>query len=292
MLVPAFDLICRYCEYHLFGLRRTRCPECGKRFTWAEVLTDYHGRRHGLFEYQWRRSPLRSLGATWLKALDPRSLWRLIDIHSPPNVKPLTVMALAAIVVFAVLAPACVGATNWLSAWICNGRETAWGTFYYLRRPLYQEIVAAGSSAAVSAIVLFSIAWCATSLASLLLFVQSMRRYKVRPGHVLRVWAYCVPLKTVLLPAVFAPACAIDSYFSYPLNYVEVFAATALPGMLHVVWSLREGYKTYLHMDHSWAVAVASQMVALLAALAICGLFVPDFSESMMYALMDLQRPR
>ena len=33
------DVLCPLCEYNLRGLRDARCPECGYRFIWMEVVS-------------------------------------------------------------------------------------------------------------------------------------------------------------------------------------------------------------------------------------------------------------
>ena len=62
--VPIEQLTCQHCGYHLFGLSETRCPECGRPFNWEQVLDDYRRRQKPLFEYQWHRRPISSLGRT------------------------------------------------------------------------------------------------------------------------------------------------------------------------------------------------------------------------------------
>ena len=57
--VPVEHLTCEKCDYHLFGLTETRCPECGTRFTWNEALDAYRRRQKPLFEYRWRKKPVR-----------------------------------------------------------------------------------------------------------------------------------------------------------------------------------------------------------------------------------------
>lgn len=39
--MPVQSLVCRNCRYALYGLRDTRCPECGEPFTWEQALDDY-----------------------------------------------------------------------------------------------------------------------------------------------------------------------------------------------------------------------------------------------------------
>jgi len=50
---------------------------------------------------------------------------------------------------------------------------------------------------------------------------------------------------------------------------VELNFGLAIALWLFAIWSLRCGYRSYLRMRHSAAVAITSQIIALLAALVV-----------------------
>ena len=75
-VAPIEQLTCLHCQYHLYGLSENRCPECGNSFTWEEVLTDYHHKRKPLFEYRWRKTPVRSFSAPGFAHCAPKNSGR------------------------------------------------------------------------------------------------------------------------------------------------------------------------------------------------------------------------
>ncbi len=80
---PAADgLTCPLCRYDLRGLTEPRCPECGFRFTWAELADEHrHGHRY-LFEHA-KRKPLRALWSTYWRTCRPRRFWRDVSPANP-----------------------------------------------------------------------------------------------------------------------------------------------------------------------------------------------------------------
>ena len=45
------EIHCPMCDYNLFGLTEARCPECGYRFVWAELLDATRRPHRYLFEH-------------------------------------------------------------------------------------------------------------------------------------------------------------------------------------------------------------------------------------------------
>ena len=269
--MPIEQLTCRHCGYHLYGLRETRCPECGNRFTWERVLDEYRRRKKPLFEYRWREKPIRSLVRTWFWTLRPGRLWLRMDIHDPPSVGPLLFMVLAGLLAFLVALVVC----NGISAWLLNSRwgasSTLWGigwTRRYNPLDLLMLIWESFGNANVYLVVESIAAWLLCSLAALLVFRQSMRRYKVRTEHVLRVWAYALTFH--LATAVLLVFLLHGLEFLGLLRRAPNLELTVPLGVVaYVVWSIRCGYAKYLRMPHSSAVAAVTQLMAVLGALAL-----------------------
>ena len=46
------DALCPLCQYNLRGLQEPRCPECGYRFTWEEVLDPSRRLHPYLYEHR------------------------------------------------------------------------------------------------------------------------------------------------------------------------------------------------------------------------------------------------
>lgn len=270
--VPIEELTCLHCGYHLYGLRETRCPECGSPFTWEHVLDVYRRRNKPFFEYRWGRRPIRAFVRTWFWALRPGKLWGKFEIQDPPQPIPLLVLAvmglMALVVSFSVLA----GLQRWLSIWygMRKARPGSWGPGWFdLPRFIFDAFTDSAPTLALLATL-----WVVTSFAALMVFRQSMWRWKVRTVHVLRVWAHAVPLMlvTVVLGVAMLSYLSIfwrSSHWEIAMELVLVM----LP--VHVIWSLRCGYRRYLRMPHALAVAVASQLMAMLATITIYDMIGP-----------------
>jgi hypothetical protein len=195
----------------------------------------------------------------------PGRLWRDIDIHDPPRVGPLLVMVCLAIALFASANATTFGVNSWnlnripwVRGWVATSADLWDLPGFVIRAHVDPE-----SYVMVPGVTL----WCVFSCCALLIFRQSMRLYKVRTVHVVRVWAHAVPL---MLPVAFAGfvTCVILAEWAGPawLDDELVVLACAFP--VYVLWSLRQGYRHYLHMPHASAVAVASQLVAIMATVA------------------------
>ena len=255
--VPIEQLTCETCDYHLYGLTEGRCPECGDEFVWDDVLAAFHRRKQMLFEYHWRTKPVRSLLATWRRSLRPGKLWAELDIHDPPAVRPL----ISQVVLVAILA--------WALTVLLEG------TWVWLSRPPWRRqmagpgfaeaLIGAVRDQEIYLMVPLIVGWAAITLLSLLILRQSMRRYRVRNAHVLRVCAYALP------PLIVPVALASYSYniavlllggwgYRYWVDYL--CAAVVL---IFAIWSIRQGYRKYLKIPHSLGIAIASQVMALLA---------------------------
>lgn len=266
--VPIERLTCRRCHYHLYGLRETRCPECGEPFTWKEVLDDYHRRQKPHFEYRWRERPFRSLLYTWWLALRPWKLWRTIDIHDPPRRGALLAMALAAMICFLASHYFLSGVEAWLWnwKWSISGRWGAggvvpwWARFGDLPRFILRDL----SSPFVLKMPATVAAWWLSSFAALLVFQQSMRMCRVRSAHVLRVCVYALtPGVALVTVGVYAVKCTA---LWWTVSLYPEFTGTSLVLLfwLYAAWSLRYGYRNYMRMPHSVAVAASSQVIAFL----------------------------
>ena len=268
--VPIEQLTCRHCGYHLYGLRETRCPECGEWFAWEDVLDEYRRRKKPLFEYRWREKPIRSLIRTWFWTLRPGRLWLRMDIHDPPSVGPLLLMVLVGLL--AVLLALLV--SDGTLAWLLNSR---WGGSYvggvgwtcvYNPAELPMFIWESFGNADVYLVMESIAAWLLCSLAALLVFRQSMRRYKVRTKHVLRVWAYALPFHLGTAVVLISLLYGLELFgLLRRASTLQLIVPLCVVG--YVIWSIRCGYAKYLRMPHSSAVAMTSQFMALLGALSL-----------------------
>jgi hypothetical protein len=76
---------CPLCEYDLRGLTEARCPECGFRFDWPDLIDPTRRRHPYLFEHHPERN-LWSFLRTLLGGLRPAKFWR--SIHPAQRSRP------------------------------------------------------------------------------------------------------------------------------------------------------------------------------------------------------------
>ncbi len=271
--VPIEQLTCLHCKYHLYGLTETRCPECGESFTWQEVLDHYHRQQKPLFEYRWRRKPFRSLVRTWWSTLRPTKFWSQIDMHDPPCVIPLLSLACLYTAILHALVAISLATGNQIYYWM---QQTSYRTSIRLlwfggtQRTFLQNVFAllddVYDNLLETQFVIALAAWMISSYLALLIFQQSMRRFKVRNVHLVRVWIYSFPMIPLM-------TLAITFGFPFAVGRMYVRLPDALPSIILiiavalVVRSIQVAYKKYLLMPHSWAVAICTQIIALMTGL-------------------------
>ncbi len=273
--VPIERLTCLHCDYHLYGLRETRCPECGRAFSWERVLDDYHRRRKPLFEYHWRKRPVRSFVKSWWLAMRPWKLWRLIEIHDPPARDGINMLLLLSALLFALAPVAVAYAGGWaidaiegLAALGPRGWSWLGGTtrFYYGLYLGPWDLRSGGVGNYWLRTIVPLVCWSAGTLGALLLLRQSMGLCKVRNSHVVRAWTYA------LLPVMSGPALFCIFAFVWDASVIWwrpggswTFRMNILLlqgfGLFLMLWpllSLAIAYRRYIKMKHGWGVAFAS----------------------------------
>ncbi len=285
--VPIEELTCLRCGYHLFGLDRTRCPECGTDFTWEEVLAEYRRRAKPWFEYQWRRRPVRSLVRTWRTTLRPQRFWSEMDIHDPPRLRPLIGMIALSLMLSLAIWPLGWALADWLWSWRWSAgntwRRAQWGSW----GGLIDRWTAVLNDPTVYSTLACAAVWMLTSLGALLIFRQSMRRYKVRTVHVVRVWVYALAMMLwVAMIVPFLPS-LITAVWGFPVDpFLPTYCYLFL--VPYVVWSIHHAYKRYLRMRHSLAVGISSQVIGVLGGLAVCDAFTTrNYTASLLQELAD-----
>ncbi len=87
------EVHCPLCRYSLRGLSEARCPECGYRFAWAEVLDPDRQPHPYLFEHHPEKN-VRSFCRTLAGGLRPRRFWRTLRPTQPSSVPRLLVYGL------------------------------------------------------------------------------------------------------------------------------------------------------------------------------------------------------
>lgn len=177
------EVKCPLCDYNLRGLHEPRCPECGYQFDWPSVL-DPNKRRHPyLFEHHPERN-IRSFLQTLLRHLRPFEFWKTAQPTHHIRARRLIVYSL--VCTAAVLLSAAVGITE-----VVRDR-LRWMSPPPPRHLLQFVANALGRDGArliiLGVLLLTVFPWL--NFAALMIFQQSMRRAKVKTGHVLRCAIY------------------------------------------------------------------------------------------------------
>ena len=266
--LPVDDLRCLACNYNLYGLGDLRCPECGTSFTWQRVLQEHHRRNKCLFEYQWRRRPVKSLLRTWRLALFPHRLWTEYDLHDPPQLGPLAMLLLLAFLSYHAIVSLFdpIGDTFlWYSKWaVMMG---------YTRTSLFAESwFRAITDPWILKYVLPSITYLAGLTFGFVILRETMARCRIRTVHLIRVVLYAVPLVWPVLCVLALCLFIAGWHHRYALDD-KMILAIAVGALVHASWSLYQAGKRYLRIPHSFGVMIASQVIALLVVLVVMVLY-------------------
>jgi len=268
------DVTCPLCGYNLRGLTEARCPECGSRFHWPDVIDPHKGLHPYLFEHHPERN-CRSFAQTLVGTLRPARFWASLSPTQPLRPRRMRIYWLltALIAILALVGEATRSIVEtWLDArYATAGRFTpfslaAWTLENWRQEPLIYLTFN---------LLIFWLAWPWLMLLSLQVFRASMRRAKVRTDHVLRcvVYSFDVGVWFALLSLAATAFAIVKAFFtmsSWPASDGE--AAVRGIGfvgisMLVVTWRMTQAYKRYMGFDHALATIVAAQVITMLLVL-------------------------
>lgn len=293
--VPLDHLKCAECGYLLRGLKETRCPECGKSFTWKGAIEYYRALTKPLFEYHWRRRPIGAFIYSCRLGLQPQSLWKSVNLHDPPAmagllafVMALLISAMISLTLLVTFSTAVIKSLyallyiptnqfwNWYSVGTPYGMmiENAWSWSPGGTAPVVDSCLApwAYGWQVLGWAVIAILIWFVGGLGALLVLRQSMAACRVRFGHVFRAFIYSViPIGFTLMACCLLaalgdlaqvaglPVVIADKELMYPFVY---------PLAVLFAWSLTtraiaRAYREYIRMPHALAVAVLTQIVAI-----------------------------
>ena len=274
----AEEIACPLCEYNLRGLAEPRCPECGYRFSWREML-DPGRRRHPYLFEQHPEHNVRSFIRTLTGGLRPRRFWTSLNPMQPSDGRRLSiyclVVSLASVTAFSLVAPL---------EWILEYVALRW--MYRLPLPSnlselievirteFQWHPPSGSSMirwAADFGVPF-ILWPLFSYFGLSILRFSLNKKRLRPIHVARaiiysadlgLWMAVLLISQLTLKMILVRPISLFTEDNLPLvlfslGFVTVFA-----------YRLYRAYRDYLRFDHPFATVLSSQIIALLISLII-----------------------
>lgn len=268
------EVKCPLCGYNLRGLSEPRCPECGCQFQWPSVLDPDKDRHPYLFEHHPKRS-IRSFFQTLFHQLKPSKFWRKLEpSHRPQAGRIVLYWFLCSL---AILLPVIVGFVEVVRY------HSQWGSppLDQVLRNLWRDFSGSEARVVASGIAMLALfPWF--NFLALMIFQQSMRRSHIRPVHVLRCAIYC---GDVIVWYAIGTAIAfagmdfvferrslrnpITSLFLGEGSIVTLMAFGLVAMILLNGIRLFIAYRRYMKFDHAMAAVMASQLIVVLAVMAL-----------------------
>jgi hypothetical protein len=260
------DVHCPLCGYNLRGLIEPRCPECGFKFNWKELLDPRRRSHPYLFEHHPTRS-VWSFFRTLVGGMTPIAFWS--SLH------PSQTSRLRRLILYALITTSPLWAI-WLAAMAQSARVTLESARRngwivpsdWWHHPMWLSWICSNCGELTETLPCW-LAWPVFSLAGLLIFQWSMRRARLRMTHILRVVIYSFDLLwiTALVPALFIFNCVISGLS--PMGAGDSLSLiNSLVGIALVIATIRRlfcAHRLYLRFDHPLAVVLSSQIIAALA---------------------------
>ncbi len=298
------EVLCPLCEYNLRGIAQPRCPECGYRFKWEEMLDERRRRHPYLFEHH----PERNVGSFLRTAhggLRPRRFWSSLHPVQPSRVSRLLAYHLIASMAAIVLSVSALALETGLaqggfssgfranmsvtinntSGALKQYAESRYGSVQGYVNAVYPRSTRAtilqgtwrtiqkswpiGSGPGAMLLVRYApvVLWPWATVLSLLIFQMSMRRIKVRPIHLLRAAIYTHDVVICVTLAMFLFAMgklALNFPDSILLVVFEWLPIGCAFLLVLLCYRLHAATMLYLRFDRAWAVVVASQVIVVL----------------------------
>ncbi len=263
------EVFCPLCGYNVWGLDSPRCPECGYRFAWEEVLDPRRRKHPYLFEHHPERNVVSWL-QTFRGALRPKTFWT--TLHPVQQSYPGRMLAYWLVgllpyllMILFLTALECIqeaysGAPGRPGSLLASaqGRDELWAVISDgLQRGIHV--------ASIAFWVMLPMVWVPLTCLGLFLYWISMRRARIRRVHIVRAVLYCFDPAAWMLFASMAAALNIAMLF---LTFLDINwllnSSLLLAAWLFCVYRLTCAYRLYLRFDHPWLTVLSSQVVALL----------------------------
>jgi hypothetical protein len=267
------DVVCPLCDYNLRGLVEPRCPECGYRFEWSELLAPQTRLQEYLFESRPERNVWAFFRTIW-SDVSPHRFWATISPTQRPNARRLVLYwllaatpAIVMAVTHTILAPprwthvtlahnTLTGTVSDLLTELINGRS-------YGSTPAVQHAITA-------LLLLTCLAWPWVTVAALLVFQQSMRRVRINRVHVLRCVVYSADV--VFWIGWLSSAMLLNQLRNkggWPPENTGWFFFAVPAALAWMSWRLVVAYRQYLRFDRPVATVLSAQVIVVLAILAV-----------------------
>jgi len=302
------EILCPLCDYNLRGLIEPRCPECGYRFEWADLIDPARRRHPYLFEHHPHRR-IWSFYRTLKGGLRPKKFWTSLHPAQPSHVRRLVVYWIVCNLGFLLL-PLATVAVDFVTIAREMQQIRAQITASYTASPLFltraafdqyldetcplppslrffQAAIRASVERRNALVALFAslllACWPWIVFLPLMIFGVSMHRAHVKTIHVVRcvlyssdtsLWVVALALLLAILTtlaALYTGVSWLDRHDFMPLAIAALMAVF----LLLYLWRLTVAYRRYLKFDHSFATVLSAHIIAVLSVLTVlvlCGL--------------------
>ena len=276
---------CPLCEYMLRGLNVARCPECGFKFEWSEVLEASRRDHPYLFEHFPDRN-LWSYFKTVRGAMRPRRFWSLLHPSQRGSIRRLVIYGLWGFMISAAVVLMMPGTFVFARVLLDRqfGHYAQNPRLAHLQQPFWDEIgerlnwaYTGRATPEMLCVALLVIGlWPWILHITLQLFSESMRKARIRPMHVLRCVIYSVDLTLVALLLLIGSIIGIGAMASEAAKVANIKSSKLVEEMILWVilltllfhtYRLGVAYRRYLRFDHSMAVAISAQLITGLSIL-------------------------
>ena len=256
---------CPLCGYNLRGIAEPRCPECGYKFTWRELLSPQNRAHSPFFEHQAHRR-WRAFWRTAVAGIFPSRFWRDATPAQPGFPGRLFIYFLASTLIALMGEAALLTYVGWCF-WISG----------------FEVLMDVGGIFIPFA--LFTVLWPLATFGGLSVFQISMFRAKIYQIHVARCVIYSADGLIWVGVALFVASIAFFAlaFCNRPpsqdsaLSFLWWPLAAWLAIFSYRLW---RAYRLYLRFNHSAATVFCAEIIAALALpalAAICGYIAEIF---------------
>jgi hypothetical protein len=266
------EILCPLCEYNLRGLTDPRCPECGYKFQWPDLLDPARREHPYLFELRPKEN-FTSFWKTAFHGLKPGKFWKVLRADQRSNPRRLMIywLIIAGIVLLAFAGDYLV---QELDIYLFEHRRILVPSTLPVINPKWDALPLAYF--VIPAVV--TLGWPWLTVLSLSVFQTSMRRARVNQTHVLRcavyswdafLWVGLIAIGVnsirtagVLLNTATARSRLLTVFEIGTPNWVWCILVA-----LVFIYRLNVAYWRYLRFRHVIATILLSQFIVLLLVL-------------------------